>query len=144
MRTAAIVLGAALAPAVAHAQPSPADADCYAALDAAGVSWKPAHRPGIALGVLVTGPIGGVTYASISDGHPALVLDCSLVLSLALAGPYLTALGIDHGEYSSAYQVRNVRGTHHPSKHSYGLALDVHVWSGPDVGPLSVERDFEQ
>ncbi len=116
--------------------------DCYRALDARGVTWKHASRPGIAEGVEVSGPIGGVTYAS--DAQKALVLDCSLVVSLAEAGGYLAALGIDHATYSSAYQVRNVRGTNHRSKHSFGLALDIHTFSGPDLGTLSVERDFEQ
>jgi hypothetical protein len=116
--------------------------DCYDALDARGVAWKRATRPGIAQGVEVTGPIGGVTYTS--DAQQALVLDCSLVVSLAEAGRYMTALGIDHATYSSAYQVRNVRGTNHRSKHSFGLALDVHTFTGPGLGTLSVERDFEQ
>ncbi len=119
-----------------------AAADCYDELDARGVTWKHASRPGIAQGVEVTGPIGGVTYTS--DAHAPLVLDCSLVVSLAEAGRYFTAQGIDHATYSSAYQVRNVRGTNHRSKHSFGLALDVHTFSGPELGTLSVERDFEQ
>jgi hypothetical protein len=119
-----------------------AAADCYDELDARGVTWKHASRPGIALGVEVTGAIGGVTYTS--DANHPLVLDCSLVVSLAEAGRYLTAQGIDHATYSSAYQVRNVRGTNHRSKHSFGLALDVHTFSGPELGMLSVERDFEQ
>ncbi len=119
-----------------------AAADCYDELDARGVTWKHASRPGIALGVEVSGAIGGVTYTS--DANAPLVLDCSLVVSLAEAGRYLTAQGIDHATYSSAYQVRNVRGTNHRSKHSFGLALDVHTFSGPELGTLSVERDFEQ
>ncbi|MCE9578400.1 MAG: extensin family protein [Deltaproteobacteria bacterium] len=118
--------------------------DCHAALDAAGVRWEATTRPGIADAVIVTGPIAGVTYASTSEHQPPLVLDCSLVVSLAIAGRYITDLGIDHAIYSSAYQIRNVRGTNRRSKHSYGLALDVHVWSGPQAGTLSVERDFEQ
>ena len=116
--------------------------DCYAALDAHGVAWKRAPRPGIAQGVEIDGPIGGVTYSS--DAGKPLVLDCSLVVSLAEAGRYMTDLGIDHATYSSAYQIRNVRGTSHRSKHSFGLALDVHTFTGPSLGTLSVERDFEQ
>ena len=132
---------AALALVCLLSAPAAAD-DCFDALDARGVTWKHASRPGIAQGVQVDGPIGGVTYTS--DAHAPLVLDCSLVVSLAEAGRYLTELGIDHATYSSAYQVRNVRGTNHRSKHSFGLALDVHTFSGPDLGTLSVERDFEQ
>jgi hypothetical protein len=140
-----VLLLAAVAGSARAQAPDDDDApagDCYDALDAHGVAWKHASRPGIAQGVLVTGPIGGVTYTS--DAQKDLVLDCSLVVSLAEAGRYLTAQGIDHATYSSAYQVRNVRGTNHRSKHSFGLALDVHTFSGPDLGTLSVERDFEQ
>jgi hypothetical protein len=158
VRAAATVLAAVAviapgAPAAADAaatppaaSPDPRDAppgDCLHALDTRGVPWKPARRPGIALAVEVTGAIAGVTYAS-TDGPRPLVLDCSLVVSLAEAGAYMTALGIDHATYSSAYQVRTVRGTQKPSKHSFGLAIDVHTFSGPSLGTLSVERDFEQ
>ncbi len=118
--------------------------DCHAQLDARGVRWKATSRDGIADAVIVTGPIAGVTFTSTSDPRRALVLDCSLVVSLAVAGRYLTDLGIDQATYSSAYQVRHVRGTNRPSKHSFGLALDVHTWAGPAIGTLSVERDFEQ
>jgi hypothetical protein len=132
-----LVVALILTPAVARAQP-----DCYAELDARGVAWRHASRPGIAFGVEVDGPLGGVTYTS--DAGKPLVLDCSLVVSLVEAGRYFSAWGIDHATYSSAYQVRNVRGTNHRSKHSFGLALDVHTFRGPDLGTLSVERDFEQ
>ena len=115
---------------------------CYRALDARGVAWTHASRPGIDLGVEVEGPLGGVTYQAFS-GRP-LVLDCSLVVSLAEAGPYFVALGIDRVTFSSAYQVRDVRGTHRRSKHSFGLAIDVHTFHGPELGTVNVERDFEQ
>jgi hypothetical protein len=155
VRTAGIVLAIGLAwPAVAAADRDPPSTpdriddapagDCHAALDARGVTWTATTRPGIADAVLVSGPIAGVTFASMTDQPRPLVLDCSLVVSLAEAGRYLADLGIDHAEYSSAYQIRNVRGTNHRSKHSFGLALDVHTWSGPAIGTLSVARDFEQ
>ena len=38
-----------------------------------------------------------------------------------------------------------MRGTSRPSKHSYGLAVDVHAFSGGgDVGAVRVDHDFEQ
>jgi len=39
---------------------------------------------------------------------------------------------------------RKVRGTDHWSKHSFGLAIDVHTFTGADLGTLRVDRDFEQ
>lgn len=115
--------------------------DCTAELDARHVSWKKASRPGIAVPVEITGPLGGVVFTS--EDQP-LVIDCSLAVSLDEAGRYLRALGLDKATFSSAYSRRKVRGTDHWSKHSFGLAIDVHTFSGPDLGTLRVDRDFEQ
>ncbi len=115
---------------------------CHRALDERGVAWRPATRPGITLGVEITGALGGLTF--VAPGREPLVIDCSLAVSLAEAGPYLTALGFDQAHWSSAYSRRNVRGTDRPSKHSYGLAVDVPRWSGPTLGALSIGADFEQ
>jgi hypothetical protein len=126
------------------AGPAAADSDadaCLARLDALGVEYQKVKKPGIAIGVEVTGALGGVTFAN--DDQP-LVVDCSLAVSLAEAGRYLGALGIDRAAFSSAYSKRNVRGTNRPSKHSYGLAIDVHAFTGPALGTLRVDRDFEQ
>lgn len=114
---------------------------CTDELSARQVAWKKAARPGVANAVEITGPLGGVTVAA-SD-H-VLVIDCSLAVSLAEAGRYLVALGVDHVTFSSAYARRNVRGTNRPSKHSFGLAIDVHTFAGPDLGSLRIDRDYEQ
>ena len=114
---------------------------CTAALTARKVAWKPASRPGIVHAVEITGPLGGVTVSS--PGAP-LVIDCSLAISLDEAGRYLRNVGVDAALVSSAYSRRMVRGTNRPSKHSYGLAIDVHAFSGPELGTLSVDRDYEQ
>ena len=115
--------------------------DCTAELDARHIAYKAASRPGIAHPIEVTGPLGGVALTS--EDQP-LVIDCSLAISLDEAGRYMRALGIAKATFSSAYSRRNVRGTNHPSKHSYGLAIDVHTFIGPDLGTLRVDRDFEQ
>jgi hypothetical protein len=115
--------------------------DCFAELDARHISYQHASRPGIALGVEIKGLLGGIAFSS---DDQRLVIDCSLAVSLDEAARYLRALGFDKATFSSAYSVRNVRGTNHPSKHSYGLAIDVHTFSGPDVGTLRVDRDYEQ
>jgi hypothetical protein len=124
---------------------APAVADsktCTGELDARKISYKPARRPGIANAVEITGALGGVTYSS--PGQP-LVIDCSLAVSLDEAGRYATALGLDKALFSSAYSVRTVRGTDKPSKHSYGLAIDVHSLTGDaKTGTLRVDRDYEQ
>ena len=123
--------------ATAHA--SPRLGACLAELDARHVAYKPAARPGIAIGVEITGPLGGLQL--VSDDQPA-VIDCSLAVSLAEAGRYFTALGIRKAYFVSAYSRRNVRGTHVPSKHSFGLAIDISSLSGDDVS-LRIASDYE-
>lgn len=131
------VLAGLVAPAAAEPDPQA----CLDHLAAIGVPFKKAKKSGISIAVEITGPVGGVTFVHDED---ALVIDCSLAVSLAEAGRYLTALGVDRAGYSSAYSKRNVRGTNRPSKHSYGLAIDVHSFTGPSIGTLRVDRDFEQ
>jgi hypothetical protein len=120
----------------------PTAAECHAALDARGIAWEPARGAGIAIAVVVKGPLGGVTYSS-SRRRP-LLLDCSLAVSLAEAGRYLRGLGIERVVFSSAHDVRNVRGTRRPSKHSFGLAIDIHTLEGAALGAVRVDRDYEQ
>ena len=133
-------VGLALLACVGSAQADPLG-ECTAELDARGVAWTRASRPGIASAVHLTGSIGGIALTSADQ---PLVIDCSLAVSLDEAGHYLRGLGIDHATFSSAYSRRNVRGTNRPSKHSYGLAIDVHTFSGPDLGTMRVDRDYEQ
>ena len=126
--------------AAPKARPDPLGS-CTAALTARKVAWKPASRPGVVHAVEITGPLGGVSLTSPSG---PLVIDCSLAVSLDEAGRYLRDLGLDAATFSSAYSRRNVRGTNRPSKHSYGLAIDVHTFSGPALGTLRVDLDYEQ
>jgi hypothetical protein len=124
--------------AVAHANPG---ASCRAELDARGVTYKRTSKPGIHDAVEITSPLGGLTLTA--EDRP-LVIDCSLAVSLAEAGRYFTALGVEVATFSSAYSRRNVRFTEHPSKHSYGLAIDVHTFTGRSLGTLRMDRDYEQ
>ena len=114
---------------------------CLAALDRLGVDYKRVKRKGIKIAVEVVGDIGGVRYRSYRK--KPLVLDCSLVVSLAEAGRFFAFHGVDTVTYSSAYQIRNIRGTKRRSKHSFGLAIDVHSFSGVEIGELAVKHDYE-
>lgn len=127
--------------AVVNPAPPPTAASCLAELDARRIGYTVTTRKGIANAVEITSPLGGITYAS--DGQ-TLVLDCSLAISLDEAGSYLTALGFTQAYFSGAYSRRNVRGTNRPSKHSFGLAIDVHRYTGAQLGTVRVDRDFEQ
>jgi hypothetical protein len=131
-----IVIALMLLVGTAHA----GDSNCYAELDARQVSYKKTKKRGIAQAVEISGHLGGVTVA----GPDTLVIDCSLAVSLAEAGRYMQALGIAKATFSSAYSRRNVRGTNRPSKHSYGLAIDISGVSGPELGAMRVAPDYEQ
>jgi hypothetical protein len=136
-RLVRIVLALLLLAGTAHANSSKS---CYAELDERNVTYKKTKKPGIAQAVEIAGPLGGVDLA----GQGTLVIDCSLAVSLAEVGRYMRALGIARATFSSAYSRRNVRGTNRPSKHSYGLAIDVSGFSGPELGAIRVAPDYEQ
>lgn len=115
---------------------------CYRMLAKLGVRFRRVKGTRIRMPVRVLGPIGGVRYQGY-DRRP-LILDCSLVVSLALSGPILRAQGITRARYSLSYDRVLRRFSWGYSPHSYGLALDVHGFSGPDIGDLSVETHYEQ
>jgi hypothetical protein len=117
-------------------------AGCLEALDRLGVAHRRVRRPGVAIAVQVRGLVGGIEYRSYSG--EALVVDCSLVHALASAGPMLRARGIERVNYSSAYQRRNIRGTSRPSRHSFGLAIDVHTFALGGEAVVTVKSDYEQ
>jgi hypothetical protein len=137
----ALIAAALLVPTAALANPDDVMTDCKDELERRGVSFKPAKRSGIAVGVEITGPLGGIPYTS--EQLP-LVIDCSLAVSLDEAGKYMRELGVTKAGYSSAHSKRNVRGTNRPSKHSFGLAIDVQAFRGPALGTVHVDRDYEQ
>ena len=114
--------------------------DCYSELDARHVTYKKTKKPGIKKPVEITSALGGIEVA----GNEPLVIDCSLAVSLDEAGRYMKALGMTDAHFASAYSRRMVRGTNHPSKHSYGLAIDVSSFTGPDLGTLRIDKDYEQ
>ena len=131
------VLALLLLASTAHADPL---GNCYDELDARHITYKKTKKPGIAKPVEVTSALGGIEVS----GDEPLVIDCSLVVSLDEAAHYMKALGMTKAHFASAYSRRNVRGTNHPSKHSYGLAIDVSSFTGPDIGTLRVDKDYEQ
>ena len=89
----------------------PPRAECLQALDALRVPYQRVGPiSGVDEPVEVLGPLGGVSYIALGRPRP-LVLDCSLVFSLALAGRYLRDEGITTAVYSDALVRRYVRGT---------------------------------
>jgi hypothetical protein len=138
-----LVVGAVLATGASSARADEGSArECLRMLDALGVEYRTVKKRGIAIGVAVDGAIGGVEYRGYRE-RP-LVLDCSLVVSLAIAGPWLREQGIERVTYSSAYDRRNIRGTNRPSSHSFGLAIDLHTLHRQSGEALRVADDYEQ
>lgn len=139
-----LLVAGLVAASLAALAPRPATAEshaCLRALDELGVEYRRVERPGIALAVEVRGAIGGVEYRPYLE-RP-LVLDCSLVYSLARAGRWLVEHGVERAIYSSSYQRRNVRGSSSRSKHSFGLAIDLHSFVG-DGQELHLRDHYEQ
>ena len=116
---------------------------CFRELKRLGVKYRPGKGQGIQMPVQVHGRLGGILYKSYNK--KPLVLDCSLVVSLAASGPALAQHGIDEVVYSSAYQRRSIAGSRRPSQHSFGLAIDVHEFVGKRLERrVTVRNDYEQ
>jgi hypothetical protein len=114
---------------------------CVQALTRAGVEFERVSRPGINVAVRISGELGGIRYRQYRN--KPLIIDCSLAYSLLRAGDIMRELGIERATFSAAYQRRKVRGTNRISGHSYGLAVDVHVFTGEN-GELSVLNDYQK
>jgi len=139
--TPRLVLLLAVLPGIARAA---APADCLDALDALKVPFRPTEGSrGIELPVEIDGPVGGVVWKPLGGGDRPLVLDCSLVYSLALAGRFFVDEGVAVAYFGDAYHRRMVKNTSRISKHSYGLALDVHRFSDGEGRIFSVAADYE-
>jgi hypothetical protein len=140
-----IALASLVVLAVGAAARAEAAGSCLERLDALEVDYRVAPPlQGVASPVEVLGPLGGVTYVAAGRARP-LVLDCSLVFSLAHAGRYFVEEDLTVAVWSDAYNRRFVRGTTRWSKHAAGLALNVHRWERPgDPGRrLAVWGDYQ-
>ncbi|HET6611347.1 MAG TPA: extensin family protein [Kofleriaceae bacterium] len=126
------------APGIAAASP----ASCPATLSDLGVSFRRVKHRGVKVAVAIRGDLGGVTYRPYRKGP--MVMSCALAVALARIGPALTSLGIERAIYSTLIKRKNVRGSHHRSKHSFGRAIDVHEFEGQKIGRLRVKDDYEQ
>ena len=120
-------------------------ASCLLELKAMGVQARPGPRRGFAAApVTLTSPVRGVRFERPGDADATLTVDCSLALALARSADRLRDLGVEVVEWVSATSVRNIRGTHRLSRHSFGLALDVVALRGPGGLRYTVVGDFER
>ncbi|MDX2024561.1 MAG: hypothetical protein SF187_30245 [Deltaproteobacteria bacterium] len=116
--------------------------DCVLQLVRGGVALRaPAPSQNIALPVQVDRQLGPLLLVP-RGPYPAL-MDCSLALALQKAAPVFLALGLNELRFSAAYDHRTRRGTSQLSSHSFGRAIDVHVFDGV-AGKHDVAADFER
>ena len=118
-------------------------ARCLALLRRHKVPFKKAKKLGhIGTPIELTGSIGGIQLRSKwkKKGNP--VMDCILAKSLLMAAPVLRKHKVKTLTYSSVY--RRPRRRYHPSRHSYGLAIDVRDITFTDGMTLNVQKDWRK
>ncbi len=112
--------------------------ECYDALDAAGVLFRPRPEPSglVPSPVEVLGPVDGVWFRMTHEEQP-FVMSCELAARLPAIVAVLKEHGVHGVEVLSSY-----RTTPYTSFHTMGLALDLsRFWT--DGGWLSVLQHYE-
>lgn len=99
---------------------------------------------GVQTPVRVTGPIGGVRFATPGKKSPYGIMDCRLALALSDLAPLLKRYDVVEARVDNMYRPHaHLPGKKKPSQHSYGLAADVTRFKRADGTELIVERDFQ-
>jgi len=123
------------------------DRACLRALSRTAVPFIRVRQrvPGVALPVMVRGPVRGVTIRGRGTPAEQELMDCRLALALARYAPTLRAMGVNelrhislHRPASAATIARHPVQTRHPA----GLAIDVAAVVFDDGRVLDVLRDF--
>ncbi len=96
---------------------------CLRELKRNDVSFQRVDKKHIDEGVKISGEIGDVLYQS--QTQQDLIIDCPLAYALSRLSPLLRSMGITKVIWSSAYDIRKIRGTKKYSRHSFGLAIDI-------------------
>ena len=122
---------------------------CLAALDEAGVAWKPgAKQRAIATPVEIPGmELGGVRLAP-TYRKGTFTMDCHLALALARMGEVLAQVGVAELRFSTIHEYRRVRmrgrNSRALSRHALGLAIDVFEVVTRDGTKIDVEDDYRR
>lgn len=118
-------------------------ARCLAFLQRHEVPFKKAKKRGhIKTSIELTGPIGNIHLKSKWKKKDTPVMDCILAKSLLLAAPILRKHKVKTLTYTSVY--RRPRRRYHPSRHSYGLAIDVRDITFTDGVTVNVQKDWKR
>jgi hypothetical protein len=122
---------------------------CEAKLDELGVTWQPTKREGhiVDAVTLPDSQIGGITYTNVYDKRN-VVMDCQLVLALAMFAPHLYELGVREVRVGSVYRWSKVRVGGKTkdmlSRHALGLAMDVVSFVDDGGREAIVAKDYKQ
>jgi hypothetical protein len=120
---------------------------CTAALDAAGIGWRPAPPEGKIVTPIILDSmlIGGIDYHPVFR-KPPFPMDCHLALALATHSPTLYALGVRKVNFGSIYRFTKVRAYGKTknvlSRHALGLAMDVVSFEDEGGVVRVVEQDY--
>jgi hypothetical protein len=120
---------------------------CLAALDEAGVAWKPgAKQRAIATPVEIPAmELGGVRLSPTYRKGP-FTMDCHLALALHRMGEVLRQVGVAELRFSTIHEYRRVRmrgrNSGALSRHALGLAIDVFEVVTDDGQKIDVEDDY--
>ena len=120
---------------------------CLRALVRARVPFEPvtSGMAGVAIPVVVTGPIAGVTVRAARNRAVREPMDCALALSLARFGRFLRARHVREVRHLSIHRPATPDDLQrHPylARHPGGLAIDAAVFALDDGTEYDVSRDF--
>ncbi len=135
---------------------APPKSECQQALDAAGLSWIPAHVPldhpmdmpdldcVIDEPVRLYSPVHGIDYRYISNEEPSPILvSCGLALALDELGVLLESKDAVEVAHIGTYNCRVISGTTTLSEHSFGRAIDLGGFTLADDTYITVYADWE-
>jgi hypothetical protein len=120
---------------------------CLRALTRARVPFEPvtSGMSGVAIPVIVTGPIAGVTVRAARNRIVREPMDCALALGLARFSRFLRAHHVREVRHLSIHRPAtpdDLRRHPYLARHPGGLAIDAAVFALDDGTEYEVSRDF--
>ncbi len=98
----------------------------------------------VAMAVVPTGPVGGVTLEFAGRRALHRIMDCRLLVAIHAWAPVLRAAGVNRIRHLSAFRPgARVASTGQASGHSRGLAFDPRFFDRDGADPLDVLEDWQ-
>lgn len=120
---------------------------CLRALVRAHVPYERVHArvPGVVTPIVVTGPIGGITWHAAGERAVHETMDCRLAVALVRYAGYLRGQHVREVRHLSLYRAPSPREVaRHPvqTRHPGGMAIDIGAFVFDDGTSLVVEQEF--